>query len=52
MKFSEAFSGLTLKSAVGLFIVAAGILVVGKPVLHFLSQVLQLAADALPVVFK
>lgn len=48
MKFTEAFSGLNLKNVVGLFIVVAGILVVGRPVLHFLGQVCQLAADALP----
>jgi hypothetical protein len=51
MKFSEAFSGLTTKSVIGLFIVAAGLLVVGKPVLMFLSQVLALAANSLPAVF-
>lgn len=52
MKFSEAFSGLTTKSVVGLFIVTAGIIVVGKPVLLFLSQVLALAGNTLPTVFK
>lgn len=52
MKFSEAFSGLTSRSVVGLFIVAAGLIVVGRPVLHFLSQVCELAANALPSVVK
>lgn len=52
MKFSEAFSGLTSKSVVGLFIVTAGLIVVGRPVLHLLSQVCELAANALPTVLK
>jgi hypothetical protein len=50
MKFTEAFTGLNARNVVGLFIVVAGILVVGRPILHFVSQVCQLAADALPSV--
>jgi len=52
MKFSEAFSGLTTKSVVGLFIVTAGLIVVGRPALHFLSQVFELASQALPSLIK
>lgn len=52
MKFSEAFSGLTAKNVVGLFIFASGCLVVGRPVLLFIGQVFTLAGNALPTVFK
>lgn len=52
MQFKEAFTGFTLKSAFPLLVVVAGMIVVGRPVLHFLSQVCELAANALPSVVK
>lgn len=48
MRFTEAFTGLNARNVVGLFIVVAGLVVVGRPLLMLVSKVCQLAADALP----